>query len=111
MKDKIKAQKIKELNDTFRKTFEGGRVVTTQGVDALGREAKAKVIASVQGFTKFHKANDPHHEHDFGSFTVDDGFYCWKIDYYDLAMSQHTLDATNPDATIRVLTIMCADEY
>ena len=37
--------------------------------------------------------------------------YYWKIDYYDLAMSQHSLDATNPEATIRVLTIMCADEY
>ena len=111
MKDKIKAQKIRELNDAFRKTFEGGRVVTTQGVDALGGEAKAKVIAAVQGFTNFNKANDPHHEHDFGSFTVDGGFYCWKIDYYDLAMSQHSLDATNPEATIRVLTIMCADEY
>ena len=111
MKDKIKAQEIRELNDTFRQTFKGGRVVTTLVVDALGGEAKAKVIAAVQGFTNFHKANDPHHEHDFGSFTVDGGFYCWKIDYYDLAMSQHSLDATNPDATIRVLTIMCADEY
>ena len=111
MKDKIKAQKIRELNDAFRKTFEGGRVVTTLGVDALDGEAKDKVIAAVQGFTKFHKANDPHDEHDFGSLTVDHGFYCWKIDYYDLAMSQHSLDPANAEATIRVLTIMCVDEY
>ena len=111
MKDKIKAAKVRALNDAFRQTFTGGRVMATQGIDALGGEAKAKVIAAVQSFTNFHKANDPHHEHDFGSFAVDHGFYCWKIDYYDLAMSQHSLDPTNAEATIRVLTIMCVDEY
>ena len=111
MKDKVKATKIRELNDAFRRKFAGGRVVVTHGVDILSGEVKAKVIAAVQNFTNFHKANDPHHEHDFGSFAVDAVFYCWKIDYYDLAMSQHSLDATNPDATIRVLTIMCANEY
>ena len=34
----------------------------------------------------------------------------FKIDYYDLAMSQHSVEAAKPEATIRVLTIMRADE-
>ena len=111
MKDKVYAAKVRELNDALRQTFKRGRVMMTQGVNALDDELKAKVIAAVQGFGKFHKANDPHHEHDFGSLTVDHAMYYWKIDYYDLAMSQHSLDPTNDEATIRVLTIMCADEY
>ena len=111
MKDKVSATKIRELNDAFRQTFKGGRVLVTQGVEALGGEVKAKVIAEVQSFAKFHKGNDPHHEHDFGSFTIDGQRYCWKIDYYDHAMSEHSVDPTKAEATIRVLTIMRADEY
>ncbi len=111
MKDKTKTAKIKELNDAFRRTFKGGRVVMTQGVDALGGEVKSKIVAAVQTFNNFHQANDPHHEHDFGSLAIEGGRYFWKIDYYDLAMSQHSVDPTNAEATIRVLTIMCASEF
>ena len=111
MKDKIKPLKIRELNDTFRRTFAGGRVVVTQGIGSLSGELNEKVLAAVRNFNNFHKANDPHHEHDFGSFNVAGKLFCWKIDYYDLAMSQHSVDPANAEATIRVLTIMCADEY
>ena len=103
--------KIRQLNDAFRKSFTGGRVMLTSGVNALNKETQANVLAEVRSFNEFHKPNDPHHEHDFGAFTIDGQRYIWKIDYYDLAMSQHTFDPTNPEATIRVLTIMCADEY
>ena len=103
--------KIRALNDAFRKTFTGGRVMLTSGVNALTKEAQANVLSAVKGFSKFHEPNDPHHEHDFGAFTIDGERYIWKIDYYDLAMSQHAVNPTNAEATIRLLTIMCADEY
>ena len=41
------------LNDNFRSTFVGGRVVMTQGVDALPLDTKARVILAVQSFDKF----------------------------------------------------------
>ena len=103
--------KIRALNDTFRKTFIGGRVMLTKRVNALGKETQANVFSAVQSFSKFHKPNDPRHEHDFGACTIDGQRYIWKIDYYDLAMNEHTVDPTNAEATIRILTIMCADEY
>ena len=55
--------------------------------------------------------NDPYGEHDFGSIKLEGTTFFWKIDYFDLAMSQHSVDPANNDATVRVLTVMCADEY
>jgi hypothetical protein len=56
------------LNDNFRSTFVGGRTVMTAGVNALPLATKARVILAVQSFSNFTKDNDPHGEHDFGSF-------------------------------------------
>ena len=102
---------IRELNDAFRMTFTGGRVMMTMGVDVLGPSAKAELLSAVRSFNSFTTANDPYGEHDFGSIEVESQKFFWKIDYYDMAMGQHSVDATNPEATIRVLTIMRADEY
>ena len=103
--------RIRELNDAFRTTFTGGRVMMTQTVNELEPEARAKLIAAVRSFDHFDTHNDPHGEHDFGSIETDGEKFFFKIDYYDLAMSQHSVDAASPEATIRVLTIMRADEY
>ena len=103
--------KIRELNDSLRTTFTGGRVMMTGGVRELTDDARSQLIETVQGFTAFNRGNDPHGEHDFGSIEIDGTKFFWKIDYYDLAMGQHSVDPANPDATIRVLTLMRADEY
>ena len=55
--------------------------------------------------------NDPHGEHDFGSFEIDDRKVFWKIDCYDAAMEFGSEDPADPSKTTRVLTIMLASEY
>jgi hypothetical protein len=47
----------------------------------LGRSGLA--LRHVQRFASFNADNDPHDEHDFGSFEVAGGKFFWKIDYYD----------------------------
>jgi hypothetical protein len=89
----------------------GGRVVTTAGVDALASDVKAMAIRKVATFAEFTPDNDPHGEHDFGSFEVAGQKFLWKIDYYDLAMEVGSEDPADPANTIRVLTIMLASEY
>ena len=76
-------ERIRELNDQFRSTFQGGPVVVTHGVDDLDDVTKATVLRKVQDFDDFTPDNDPHGEHDFGSFKVDEQGFFWKIDLYE----------------------------
>lgn len=111
MKLKRARERIRELNDTFRQSFVGGRVMLTQGVAALASEARTALLTQVRTFDRFDSRNDPYGEHDFGSIEVGGTKFFWKMDYFDLAMNQHSVNPANAEATVRVLTIMRADEY
>lgn len=104
--------KIRALNDAFRSTFQGGRVVMTRSVADLDPHLRAQIIARLQSFDAFDADNDPHGEHDFGSFEQGGEAIIFKIDYF----SNDTLcfgsdDPSDPAACVRVLTIMLADDY
>lgn len=62
-------------------------------------------------FSDFNADNDPHEEHDFGSFTLNGRKFFWKIDYYDTKMEFGSVDPADSTKTTRVLTIMLAKEY
>ena len=100
---------IKTLNDKFRKTFIGGRVMLTAGIRAKTQDEIAEILEKVRSFDNFTTANDPYGEHDFGSFDYKGQKIFFKIDYYDLNyeyMSENPADTT---ITNRVLTIMASD--
>ena len=105
------SRKIRTLNDNFRQSFQGGKVMTTQGIQSLGEAAVALILQKVAQFNAFTKDNDPYGEHDYGSFTVCDQKVMWKIDYYDKKMEFGSPDPANPAVTTRVLTVMLAMEY
>ena len=102
---------IRELNDTFRTTFAGGQVLLTPGVDGLPSDVRAMAIRKVATFDAFDADNDPHHEHDFGSFDLWGRKLFFKIDYYDRNLEFGSPDPADPACTTRVLTIMMAEEY
>jgi len=106
-----KTERIRELNDRFRTTFTGGVLTVTQGVDALGPEAKAEVLRRVRTFSHFDQVNDPHGEHDFGSFEIVGQQFFFKVDYYARDMEGGSEDPADSDMTTRVLTVMKAEEY
>ena len=106
-----KTQRIRELNDRFRKTWFGGQVLVTRGIATLPSELRADVIEQVRTFSAFTPDNDPHGEHDFGTVTVGTYKVFWKIDYYAEDMMHGSDDPANPAITKRVLTIMLANEY
>jgi hypothetical protein len=117
--------KIAELNDRFRKATRSddpaglslGRKVMTRGIRDLGLMASIDIAETVMEFDEFTRDNDPHHEHDFGGFEYEGRRRIfWKIDYYDRASfgtgsDMGSEDPSDPAKTLRVLTIMLAEEY
>jgi hypothetical protein len=106
-------ERIRELNDTFRKTLDPslGRMMLTAGVNALPSDVCAMAIRKVAVFDTFDAGNDPHGEHDFGSFELAGDKFFWKIDYYDRKLEFGSDDPADPAKTTRVLTLMLAEEY
>jgi Protein of unknown function (DUF3768) len=112
MFDELRAKRIADLNDRFRKNLvTGGRTYMTAGVNSKGAEFVSKALAKVIAFDDFNADNDPHGEHDFGSFELEGEKLFWKIDYFDLAGEFGSEDPTDPKKTLRVLTVMLAEEY
>jgi hypothetical protein len=105
------AGRLCDLNDAFRRSFAGGRVMTTAGVAAMTEQLRAEAFERVRTFEAFTPDNDPHGEHDLGGFEVAGQKLFWKIDAYDAAMEFGSEDPADPSKTTRVLTIMLADEY
>src|ERR1700693_3274984 len=107
----MSAAEIRRLNDAFRNSMTGGRVMLTHGVDTLPSDVKAMVIRRVATFSDFTPDNDPHGEHDFGNFTLAGRKFFFKLDAYDAEMQFGSEDPADPSKTTRVLTIMLASEY
>jgi len=103
--------RIRALNDNLRQHLLNGGAVITAGIAALGPEAVARLIQTIVLFDNFCHANDPHEEHDFGSFKFDEVDVLFKIDYFDKSLSFHSPDPADPTVTERVITVMRADEY
>jgi hypothetical protein len=106
-----KTARIRALNDEMRQRLIGGMAVMTPGIAALGPEAVARIIKTVEVYDDFCHANDPHEEHDFGAFDADGKTIFFKIDYFDESMTVHSPDPSDPKVTKRVITIMLAEEY
>src|SRR6266404_53621 len=104
-------EQIRALNDELRKNLSGGLAVITPGVAALGPEAVERIVKTIAVFDDFCHANDPHEEHDFGTFEVDGHRLFFKIDYFDSTLTCHSPDPSDAGVTERVITIMLAEEY
>ena len=103
--------RTRDLNDRFRSSLLGGKVMMTQGVSSLDSVRIATLLEQMRRFDAFTPDNDPHGEHDFGAFDEGGDRFFWKIDYYDKQMEFGSPDAADPDVTARVLTLMLAEEY
>jgi len=106
-----RTERIAALNDQPRRDHSRGKVVITRGIQALGHQAIMDVLAAVAVFSDFTPDNDPYAEHDCAVMMVGEYRILWKIDYYDQDMNFASDDPADPGVTIRVLTIMLADEY
>lgn len=104
-------KRIRDLNDNFRRTFNGGVVVLTRGITNLADTVQARLLHKVKTYNAFDEDNDPHAEHDFGYVDLDGMRFYFKLDYYDRSMEMGSPDPSDPTVTKRVLTLMRSDEY
>ncbi len=107
----LRAQQIATLNDTLRRTGVNGRLFLTSGVSAFPEGDLLQILRCVREFDRFDGDNDPHGEHDFGAFDHAGQRLFWKIDYYDRDLRFASPDPTDPKVTLRVLTILLAEEW
>ncbi len=105
------ADQIRTLNDNFRQAITSNMAVITPGIAALGKAAVDRIVKTIAVFDGFSEANDPHEEHDFGSFEAEGQTIFFKIDYFDRDLQYHSPDPADPSVTQRVITIMLASEY
>lgn len=105
-----KTRRVRELNDVFRKSMVCD-VYLTRGVANLPSDVQAMALRRVATFDAFTSDNDPQGEHDFGSFDLAGRKLFFKIDYYAPDREHGSEDPSDPDRTVRVLTIMLAEEY
>lgn len=106
-----RTEKVRALNDRLRKTGLGGKLFITQAVARLRPQAMAALMLAVRQFDDFTPAGDPHREHDFGSVSVADQTYFWKVDVYDMNLEFGSPDPTDEGVSRRVLTIMASQDY
>ena len=84
---------IKTLNDNFRQSLQGGRVMLTAGIKAKTHDEIAEILEEVRSF-------------DYKGQKI-----FFKIDYYDFNYEYMSENPADPTITNRVLSIMLADEY
>ena len=111
MREILKTARIRALNDALRRSGRGGRIMITAGLEALGSDRIARVLAAVAGFDNFSDDNDPYGEHDCAILSVDNFQVLFKIDYFDRDLTFHSPDPSDPAVTERVMTVMLAEEY
>lgn len=99
------------LNDKLRTQHIGGRIMMTHRISSLDKARIHSIIHAIASFTDFNSNNDPYGEHDCAILEVEGMSIIWKIDYYDETLNGHSPDASNPDVTVRIMTVMLAEEY
>ncbi|MEZ4614401.1 MAG: DUF3768 domain-containing protein [Caldilineaceae bacterium] len=117
------AKMIAAQNDAFR-SFIGtveqpkfgdtpipGMVMITSGIQAMSLADQARILQQVRDFDRWTPENDPHGEHDFGSFSYRGERILFKFDYYDTVLTFGSENPADLSQTMRVLTIMTGSEY
>ncbi|WJY18323.1 DUF3768 domain-containing protein [Alteriqipengyuania flavescens] len=106
-----RAEMIAQLNDRLRRDGRGGAIMITKGVRSLSGFCPSELLAKLAEYNGFDEDNDPHGERDFGDLELFGADLLWKIDYYTADMKHGSDDPADPETTVRLLTVMMAEEY
>jgi hypothetical protein len=108
-------RRIRDLNDTFRRqqsnaAFMLGEFFKTPRIMELPWGEQWAIVDKVKKFEYFDLRLDPNELHDFGAFVHKDQRIFWKIDYIDPKLTRRSDDPSDPERTVRMLTIHLAED-
>ena len=95
--------RIAELNDEFRKTGKGGRIIMTRAVADLSVETITRAVAIVKTFNDFNEDNDPYGEHDFFRFEVAGETFFSIVNWVHVSEDLFTFERRINDCLIQCL--------
>jgi hypothetical protein len=98
--------KIIAMNDQLRTTFKGGRVQMTPSVYNLDDRLRGRALSALARFNKFEADS----EHDGGVFIFAGFAFEWRIEYRSKVGIGRSPDPSDPDKTLRVLTLYTVDD-
>jgi len=98
-----KRAEIIELNDQLRTTFKGGRVQMTPAVYNLDPQLRGRALWAMASSNNFDDTSD----RDWGMMIFAGYVFEWRIEYRGKDGTGRSPDPTDPDKTLRVLTL-CA---
>ncbi|OWZ90406.1 hypothetical protein B9J07_27865 [Sinorhizobium sp. LM21] len=115
MTEDEKKARIAELNDELRthRSQRNGKIIVTGALieDIHDGARMARILDAIRDFSDFNEDNDPHGEHDYGRVTVDGEEFMFKFDYYALNEEHLSEHPEDPNATIRVMSVLYASDY
>jgi len=95
------------LNDQFRRGNESlGLYSLSPQVEALPAPQRQALLEAVSTTHYFIEEG-----HDFGVVSLDETDFLWEIDYYNQDLKGTAPNPADPALTVRVLSILRADEY
>ena len=97
---------IIELNDHLRTTFKGGRVQMTPSAYELDDRLRGRALSVLARYSAF----DSDSEHDSGVFIFAGFAFEWRIEYRGTDGDGLSPDPTDPQKTLRVLTLYTIDD-
>ncbi|UWQ31037.1 DUF3768 domain-containing protein [Leisingera sp. M523] len=103
------AEKVRTLNDHFRKAGKGGVVMISMGIHLLGR-ATVDTIMKQLGGEAGDASIESDEDHDIGLLKVNSRIIHWEIDCYNKDFDDMSPDPADPEKTTRVMTVLLSTE-
>jgi hypothetical protein len=98
--------RIIELNDRLRTTFNGGRVQVQPSVYDLDPRLRGRALCVMTRYNRF----DDSSEHDCGTFIFAGYSFEWRIEYRAKDGIGLSPDPSDPHKTFRILTLYAVDD-
>jgi len=102
---KSKNDKIRALNDQFRKDFKSSQVFLTLDIAQLGVDLLKRLTNEIKAYSDFKPSIDLEGQRSQGVLEIENHTIKWHIEYWDVDEEHTSPDPSNGILTTRTLTI------